>query len=243
MPQVLSHCVLPPSPCLYLPGASASLEYKTMLEVTPAEYQQLLARGWRRFGVEYFRPVCAACAACVSLRVPVQTFRPSKSQRRALRKCGGFRLEIGSPQVDPGRQELFARWHAMREADRGWPETSSQAEEFLWLLAWPHPCAREFAYYDGSRLVAVGMVDETSEALSSVYFYFDPAYKRSSLGVASVLLEVEVARRQGLSHVYLGYRILGCASMEYKQQFRPHELLAGRPSLEEAPVWVPESKE
>ncbi|HKQ40385.1 MAG TPA: arginyltransferase, partial [Verrucomicrobiae bacterium] len=38
-------------------------------------------------------------------------------------------------------------------------------------------------------------------------------------------------------HVYLGYRVAGCRSMEYKAQFRPHELLQGRPLDHEAPVW------
>ncbi len=50
---------------------------------------------------------------------------------------------------------------------------------------------------------------------------------------------VEEAREAGLPHVYLGYRVAGCASLRYKATFRPHELLSGRPAMTEQPVWYP----
>ena len=60
---------------------------------------------------------------------------------------------------------------------------------------------------------------------------------RLSLGVASVLFEIEWARSRNRPHVYLGYRIAGCPSTAYKSQYLPHELLEGRPELADPPVW------
>ena len=200
----------------------------------------MLARGWRRFGAAYFRPACAGCAACVSLRVPVETFTPTRSQRRALQKSRHIHFEIGTPRADEQRLDLYARWHAMRETQRAWPESPITAAEYEMQFCFPHPCAREFRYFDGQKLIAIGYVDETPEALSSIYFFFDPDYQHLSLGVASVLCEITAARDRGLKHLYLGYRVLGCPSMEYKAQFRPHELLQGRPADNEAPVWLKE---
>ena len=53
-----------------------------------------------------------------------------------------------------------------------------------------------------------------------------------------VMLAVEMARDRGIPHVYLGYRVMGCASMRYKSLFRPHELLRGLPGPDEQPHWV-----
>lgn len=240
MAVLLQEFTAPESVCMYLPTQQWANQYRTMLEVSPAEFGEMLARGWRRFGPVYFRPACAGCMQCVSIRVPVRGFRLGKSQRRAREKCRELRLEIGKPRVDPERLALYARWHQMREMERGWQESPVTAQEYQMEFCWPHPCAREFAYYDGTRLVGVGYVDQTPDALSSIYFFYDPEYKARSIGIGSVLREIETAEELGLKYVYLGYRVLGCPSMEYKMQFRPHELLAGRPNDSEAPRWIAE---
>lgn len=230
-----------PSQCQYLGDQLASNQYRIIFQISAVDFQELLSRGWRRFGATYFRPACAGCSACVSLRVPIDTFTPSQSQRRALQKCRHIHFEVGKPKVDQERLELYGRWHAMREAERGWPESPITTAEYEMQFCFPHPCAREFRYFDGKKLVAVGYVDETHEALSSIYFFFDPALKHLSLGVASVLCEIAAARERQLKHLYLGYRVLGCPSMEYKMQFRPHELLQGRPADNQTPEWVKDS--
>jgi arginine-tRNA-protein transferase len=94
------------------------------------------------------------------------------------------------------------------------------------------------AYFDGERLVAIGLVDVTPNALSSIYFFYHPDVAAISVGVASVLFEIEWARRLGCTHLYLGYRIIGCPSTAYKGQYGPHELLQGRPEGNDAAVWV-----
>ena len=77
MAKILHHVTEPPGPCSYLPGQQSSLEHKVMTEVSSEEFEELLSRGWRRFGPTYFRPACQACAECVTLRIPTATFRPS----------------------------------------------------------------------------------------------------------------------------------------------------------------------
>jgi len=240
--RILQHIVSPPGPCPYLEQQQSVMETKVMLDVTASELDTLLVHGWRRFGPTYFRPTCAQCQECVSLRLPVATFEPTKSQRRARKKCHDIRVEVGTPRVDATRMALYHAWHAMREDARGWNEDTLDEEQYYLQFCFPHPCGRELAYFLDGRLVAIGIVDETASALSSVYFYFHPDVGKLSLGVASVLFEVELARSRGHSHVYLGYRVKDCASLKYKETFGPHELLVGRPALDEAPVWVPQAE-
>lgn len=242
MARLYQRVVEDPRPCTYLPGAEAQLEVKLMLDVSPAELDELLERGWRHFGPVYFRPLCADCHECVTLRIPVETFQPSRNQRRSARRSARFRREVGPPRVDDERLALYARWHAEREVRRGWDASELDGQRYLMDFALPQPFAREAAFYDdaqGGRLVGVGIFDHTPRALSAVYFFHDPALERESLGTANVLALIDDARRLGLPWVYLGYLVGGCASLRYKSYFLPHELLIGRPAPTEMPRWRP----
>ncbi len=225
-------------PCPYLAGRAATTDYRILTDVSPEEHEALLIRGWRRFGMQYFRPMCAECMECVSLRIAVATFSPTKSQRRAWRKCRHLRVAVGPPQITDERLELFRAWHAMREETRGWKPSPMNAEEYTATFCPPNPCAREMAYFDGARLVALGLIDVTPRAVSSIYFFYHPDIADCSPGVASVLFELEWARQRGCTHLYLGYRVMDCPSTAYKAQYAPHDLLHGRPDFDEQPDWI-----
>jgi arginine-tRNA-protein transferase len=240
--RILQELTEPPHDCIYLPDRQASLEIRLQVDVGPEELESLLSRGWRRFGPMYFRPACADCQECVTLRVPAQTFRPSKSQRRARKNAAHLVREVGRPMIDDERLALYARWHAQREQARGWEESPLDAERYAFDFAFAHPCVREVSFRDptaGDRLVGLGIVDDTGVALSAVYFFWDPEHAPSSLGTAHIVTLIDEARARGLAHVYLGYRVDGCASLTYKGRFGPHELLEGRPTPRALPIWRP----
>jgi len=241
--RVLEQFVESPRECAYLANQAASLDVRVMLDVTSSELERLLERGWRRFGPIYFRPVCPQCAECVSLRVLADRYEPNKSQRRAERAAAGLRRVIGPPLVDDARLALYAKWHASREDRRGWDPNPQNRRRYALELAFPHPCAREAAFYDderGGALVAVGLFDVTPSALSAIFFYYDPEYARLSLGTANVVSLLRDAAAAGRPYVYLGYRVAGCPSLRYKASFRPSELLHGRPEGLDGPAGLDE---
>ena len=89
----------PPYGCMYLPTETASLTYRIIRDLTPQQYNELLRRGWRRFGCEFFRPACPQCVQCRSLRLPLADFRPSRSQKRALRRNAEIRVVVQKPTL------------------------------------------------------------------------------------------------------------------------------------------------
>lgn len=241
MARLLHRLVEPPHECPYLPGREAQLEIRVQVDVTPAELESMLARGWRRFGPVYFRPACVGCDECVTLRIDARAFAASKSQRRAVRNASRLRRVVSMPVIDAERLALYRKWHAQRERSRGWEESPIDPQRYGFDFAFPHPAVREVAFRDPAaddRLVGLGIVDETPRALSAVYFFWDPEHAPASLGVAHVVMLAEEARARGLAWVYLGYRVVGCPSLVYKARYRPHELLDGRPDDAEAPRWT-----
>ena len=225
--ESLFRYVAPASTCGYLPDRKWSLEYELFGELTAAEYLQRMKEGWRRFGHTLFRPQCPNCRACQSLRVPVGTFRPNRSQRRCLAlNAEVIRVHIGAPTVTRQKLNLYDRYHAFQTQAKGWPlhpakDPGSYGESFV---ANPF-AAEEWCFYFGRKLVGVGYVDVLPEGLSAIYFFYDPDLRARSLGTWNVLLIIAEARRRNLKHVYLGYFVAGCDSLEYKASFRPNEIL------------------
>lgn len=225
----------PPGPCGYLPDREWQLRYEVVGQLTPQEYTLRLKRGWRRFGYSLFRPACPTCKMCQSIRIPVETFRPDRSQQRA-RKANDADVTVSrvTPGVSQERLDLYDRFHRFQADAKGWPEhdTENIADYIESFVDNPFT-TQEWQYRVGDRLVGVGYVDHLPEGLSAIYFFYDPEERKRSLGTYNVLSIVRHAAELGLPHVYLGFHVAGCRSLEYKARFRPNEVHAGNG------VWVP----
>ena len=219
--------VTPPHECSYLPDETASIEYQGFLTITPAEYRERMEQGWRRFGHSVFRPQCAACRKCQSIRVDVARFRPNRSQRRVRKlNAGTVRPRIARPAATREKLDLHDRYHSYQAQHKDWPyygakDAASYKESFVWN---PFP-TQEWCYYLGEKLVGVGYVDDLPGALSAIYFFYDPDYRDRSLGIWNVLSVLEHAAKREIPYLYLGYYVAGCPSMEYKSRFAPNQVL------------------
>lgn len=208
-------------PCPYLPGRTATYQILMERETDAALYHELMDLGFRRSGMLFYRPRCPACQACIQQRVPVATFAPSRSQRRVLRHNADVTVSVGPPMADDEAYDLYARYQRDVHAERG-PQPRDEWER--WLMVSPIDTLA-MQYRVAGRLVGLGIVDLTPQALSSVYFVYEPGEAGRGLGTFSALCEIEECRRRGLSYWYIGLYVAGCRKMEYKLQFRPHELL------------------
>lgn len=219
--------VAAPSPCGYLPDQLWSLEYEYAGSLGAAEYEQRMRAGWRHFGQMLFRPACRHCNACRSVRVPAAQFRPDRSQRRTWKaNRDEIRLEVGAPAVNKAKLKLYDRFHAFQTDTKGWPaHPAKDAESYADSFARNLTPVQEWCYYLGRQLVGVGYVDDLPGSFSAIYFFHDPDLRSRSLGTFNVLSILDRAVQAGKEHVYLGYFVAGCQSMEYKVRFRPNQLL------------------
>lgn len=217
----------PPGPCGYLPGRTWSLRYEVVRGLTPAEYAARMTRGWRKFGHALFRPECPGCRSCLPLRVDVARFAPSRSMKRVTKlNDGAVSLRIGRPGVTDEKLALYDKFHAFQADFKGWPERGPEsaadyADSFV-----DNPFdTEEWCYFVGDRLVGVGYADAVPGGLSLVYFYYDPDERDRSPGTWNVLCGLAEAARRRVPHLYLGYFVDGCRSLEYKARFTPNEVL------------------
>lgn len=217
----------PPGPCGYLPDRDWRLRYDIVRDLTPAEYGERMRQGWRRFGHALFRPECDGCRSCLPLRVDVAKFTPGRTMRRVARQNEGqVRLQIGKPNVTDLKLDLYDKFHAFQVDFKGWPERGPESADAYADSFVDNPFAvEEWCYFVGEKLIGVGYVDVVPQGLSLIYFYYDPDERDRSPGTWNVLCGLAEAARRRLPHVYLGYFVSGCRSLEYKARFTPNEVL------------------
>ena len=182
----------------------------------------LWADGWRHFGPLFFRYDVTESPAgellhIIPLRVDVTRFAPSKSQRRTLRRCADLRFELASVRLDDERHVLFDA-HAARFNDN----VPGSLEDFLGGgPQWDCPCpVRELSVRDADgHLLAASYVDLGAESTSAVYAMWDPPEAHRRLGIATMLWEIEHARRTGRRWHYLGYASREPSHYDYKRDF------------------------
>lgn len=236
----LFEIVEPPRQCAYLPGEVASLEYRGYQGLSPVELEEFISRGWRRFGAHLFRPACKSCEQCVPVRIDVNAFQPSKSQRRTLRRNEHISVELAEATLSRDHIELYNTWHRDMTQRRDWPDNQTTPQEYgQGFLTGNFPSACELRYFDGDKLIGIGLIDLLPTAISSIYFYHAPEWRSAGPGTFSLLCEIDLARQLGLDYVYLGYWIANCPSMAYKNRFHPYETLPDRPGDQISPHWQP----
>lgn len=213
--------------CPYLPGKVARMPlYRQLRRLSPTETDQRLANAERRVGHALYRTSCPTCTACKGIRIPTASFRPTKSQRRVAKRLAHLRIEVGTPSYTDEKLRLFNQ----HKSERGLHDPAEPEMTPVGYVGWlVHSCMEtvEMTYYDGDKLVGVGILDVGKKAASSVYFFFDPrpTFARLSPGVFSVLQEIEFCRQTGREHLYLGLWVRDCAQLSYKANYYPHERL------------------
>jgi arginyl-tRNA--protein-N-Asp/Glu arginylyltransferase len=208
--------------CSYLEDRQAkSIFLSPDQALDEATYMQLTDMGFRRSGEHIYRPWCEGCGECKSVRVPINNFEVSKSQKRVLRRNRDLEVSFEMPSSSDEIYHLYASYINQRHSDGDmYPPSLEQFESFL--CQGPAASNTRFICFRlEQKLLAVAVVDILPKGLSAIYTFFDPSYEVRSLGRLAVLWQIRWAQSQAMDFVYLGYWIKECQKMAYKAEYRP----------------------
>jgi len=230
LPLAPQFYVTAPQPCPYLAGRMERKLFTALQgEAAQRLNDSLSKQGFRRSQNVLYRPSCAECSACLSARIRVADFRPSRSHKRTLRRNAQLQREATSPWATEEQFDLFRAYLDSRHAEGGMADMD--IFEFAAMIEETPIRSRVIEYTapppEGERkrpLAAVCLTDVLDDGLSMVYSFYDPAEAKDSLGTYIILDHVRIAREAGLPYVYLGYWVPGSPKMGYKATFPALEI-------------------
>lgn len=224
-----------PSACPYLAGQFERKVFTHLVGKRAAGLNDMLTQtGFRRSQTIAYRPACENCRACVSVRVLVDEFRLSGSQRRVARRNADVVGAFVPAKATNEQYSLFCDYLDARHPSGGMADMS--ALDFSMMVEDSHVETGIVEYRrrgpdaaingrGAGPLLGACLTDRLADGLSMVYSFFAPGEAHRSLGAFMILDHVDKAFRLGLPHVYLGYWVEGSRKMAYKASYLPQERL------------------
>jgi arginine-tRNA-protein transferase len=193
------------------------------LKASPEQMDTLWADGWRHFGTHFFRYSLGLYEAEIRrvqpLRIRLKDFSFSKSQRRVLRRNQDLQTIIRPAEITTEKELLFELHRQRFKRDAPF-----SLYDFLSYDAARVPCeALEISVYLENELLAASFFDVGERAVSSIYAMFAPEAAERSLGIYTLLLEIDWARENKKDFLYQGYAYEGNSFYDYKKRFRALE--------------------
>ena len=225
---MLRFYLTPPGPCPYLPGREERKVFTPLIGEMSTDLNGMLSQlGFRRSQSIAYRPACEGCSACISVRIRVDDFTPSRSMRRVRNRNATIHRDVVRPVTTSEQYSLFSRYLNTRHAGGGMSEMDMH--DFAGMVEDTAVDTVIVEYRkpveEGRMLRAFCLIDRLEDGLSMVYSVFEPDAASEGPGVYMVLDQIDFALELGLPYVYLGYWIAGCQKMEYKRRFKPLEAL------------------
>ncbi|MGC6427763.1 MAG: arginine-tRNA-protein transferase [Akkermansiaceae bacterium] len=194
-------------------------------KVPPELFDLLLSQGWRHFGeLFYFYQKVedgteAETRHVRPLRVRLEHFRRSKSQRRTWNRNADLSIELKPLARSPELDALFD-CHKRRFC-KDQPESLGS---FLGEDPGVKPTdTRQFELRLDGKLLACSFLDVGRNSVSSIYAMFHPEEHRRRLGIFTMLLEIDWALQNGRTFYYPGYAYREPSHYDYKKEFRGTE--------------------
>ena len=176
-------------------------------------------RGFRRSGNMTYRPNCMFCSQCISVRIPVETFSASKSQKRVLRKARHLNYRVEPIENASKYFDMYYRYQSSRHKDGIMCDSS--IEKYLNFIESNIAETKLLVICDKNKPVCISVIDLLHDGLSAVYTFFEPEYSKLSLGTFSILSLIQLGKKHCFDYIYLGFWVKDSQKMNYKIKFQP----------------------
>lgn len=186
---------------------------------SPSDWDAAWARGWFRMRqtlfttsfLEFERQFHSA----VWLRVGLQDWVPDRTYRELAKRNADLRVEFAPlPIAGPSdaEEELYQRYRKAMPFEPA-PTLKDLLYGDSFHNVFPSWTAR---LYDGDRLVAGGIFDLGDRGAAGITSYYDPDYRKRSLGKYLIYLKMLHCRDQAYEWWYPGYAAPGETRFDYK---------------------------
>lgn len=186
---------------------------------------QFLAEGWIHTGEHLIRkpfyPYKSQGIRNIPVRVRLSEFSLSKHQRRVLKKNTDVRIDVRPLAITRQDEELFDR-HKQRFG------IAPPKSIYDVIPISPFTEIRKITVTEENRLIGVSYLDVGTTSTYSIYAMFEPSIEWRSLGILTILKEIEFSISEGKEFYYLGFVYAKPSFYDYKKHLRGLEIFDWR---------------
>ncbi len=186
--------------------------------ISDAELDLLLSIGWYRMHQTVF--TCSHLHLEEAhrvhwLRYPLVEIKTHASHKRIRNRAKTFRCTIDDvTTIRADHETLYETYYQSINFDGAYNIHSSLfGDELSERNVFKTKC---ISVYDQNKLIAGGYFDVGARAATSILHFFDPLYRKYSLGKYLMLLTVDFLTSGGYDYYYPGYVVAGNDKMNYK---------------------------
>lgn len=180
------------------------------------ELDRYLAEGWFRMGQTIFTTnflnFKQKFYSAIWLRIRLSDCVVSKTEEKLIRLNSNFSVQIQKASIDQEKENLFARYRAQVSF-----EPSSSIKSLLFGKSADNIYdTLEITVRDGDKLIGCGFFDLGRTSAAGITSFYDPAYKKFSLGKFLIYQKIAFARANGFEFFYPGYFVPEYPAFDYK---------------------------
>lgn len=194
------------------------VEARIPQHLTGQELDAYLERGWFRLGqmifTTNFAQVKEQLLSTIWLRVLLSEYRMDELHRKLLKQNARFITNIQPAEINEEKEVLYARYRA---------SVSFAPSESLQHLLFGKGDADSSVYTtyevtvrEREKLIACGFFDLGGKSAEGIVSFYDPEYKKYSLGKYVIYSKIEYCQSLGLEYFYPGYFVPGNPYFDYK---------------------------
>lgn len=211
-------------PCPYLTKRDEKKIFLIMDDINKSnEYEHLIKSGFRRSHNILYNQVCTDCNLCKSIRINVNNFKLSKSNKRVLNKNKNLFTKKLSKNPSKGQFALFKKYLEFKHNDSEMNEMNFH--DYCKMFDSKGINTKIYEYFYKGELVGCVISDFLEGSISMVYSFYSELFLKNSFGKYVILDHFRLAKDFDMDYVYLGYWVEGSSKMEYKNGFNSSEIL------------------
>lgn len=181
------------------------------------ELDAYLARGWFRMGQTIFTTNFAhvkdKILSTIWLRVKLKHYAHDRAHVKLVKRNAGFTTSIQLATITEEKEVLFSRYRQSLEF--------TVSESLRHLLLGNDTVESIYHTYevtvrDGDKLIACGFFDLGVNSSEGIVSFYDPEYKKYSLGKYLIYQKIQHGQSLGHEYFYPGYFVPGNPFFDYK---------------------------
>ena len=199
-------------------------DFRFPLRMQAEELDNYLATGWYRMGQSIFTTDFVerygVYFKTIWLRNCLKKYKTTSSFNKLERRNKEFQIEIIAFNYNKQYEELFQKYRSSLPPGRAGDLHSFLIGNSTYLIF----NSLVITIYDNKNLIGAGVFDLGKKSAAGISSFYDPEYKRFSIGRYLIYKKIEYCRQNGYDYFYPGYFVPGIKAFDYKLEIGKESL-------------------